>query len=338
MSQSCVHQHTCSYTPGTHDPGICPMYCKIRYFPIISPCCPLLPHSPSAYPIKSPESLPFTLCHLSSITITLRFPCRVGLWEAATERKQKSTETPKNQVSKSGVSHQGASSPYPKNWGGKTLHFLPRFNTENPVGTQDLKRHVLSPTTGAGPKRETRGPASRKGKCPGEARWISPRSVRSSRNAIPRPQQWALFPRPEEASHRPGTRLPQDPASGTAPGSGHCCCSPQAARTHTSPARLLTVSTAPSPSLTLPGGRRRDVTKARRSTANGRSQKEVGGTLPGSPCLSHFPAGSHLLQQGSSVLPSPAQPGFAPGGTRGARDCTFILTIPHRTFLWPSGC
>ena len=94
MSQSCVHQHTCSYTPGTHDPGICPMHCKIRYFPIISPCCPLLPHSPSAYPIKSPESLPFTLCHLSSITITLRFPCRVGLWEAATERKQKSTETP----------------------------------------------------------------------------------------------------------------------------------------------------------------------------------------------------------------------------------------------------
>lgn len=32
---------------------------------------PLLPHSPSAYPIKSPESHPFTPCHLSSIIITL---------------------------------------------------------------------------------------------------------------------------------------------------------------------------------------------------------------------------------------------------------------------------
>lgn len=85
MSQSCVHQHTCSYTPGTHDPRICPMHCKIRYFPIICPCCPLLPPSPSAYPIKSPESHPFTLCHLSSIIITLRFPWRVGLWEAATQ-------------------------------------------------------------------------------------------------------------------------------------------------------------------------------------------------------------------------------------------------------------
>ena len=57
-------------------------------------CCPLLPHSSSAYPIKSPESHPFTLCHLSSIIITLRFSCRVGLWEAATDRKQKPTETP----------------------------------------------------------------------------------------------------------------------------------------------------------------------------------------------------------------------------------------------------
>ena len=92
--QSCVHQHTCSHTPETHDPGICPMHCKTRCFPIICSCCPLLPHSPSAYPIKSPESHPFTPCHLSSIIITLRFPCRVGLWEAATDRKEKPTETP----------------------------------------------------------------------------------------------------------------------------------------------------------------------------------------------------------------------------------------------------
>lgn len=93
-SQSCVHQHTCSRTTETHDPGICPTHWKTRCFPIICPCCPLLPHSSSAYPIKSPESHPFTLCHLSSIIITLRFSCRVGLWEAATDRKQKPTETP----------------------------------------------------------------------------------------------------------------------------------------------------------------------------------------------------------------------------------------------------
>lgn len=176
-SQSCVHQHTCSHTPETHDPGICPTHWKTRCFPIICPCCPLLLHSSSAYPIKSPESHPFTLCHLSSIIITLRFSCRVDLWEAATDRKQTERnprEEPflslEKQVSKSGVSRQGASSPYPKNWGGKTLHFLPRFNTENPVGTQALKLCGLSPTAGAGPKREAKGPAARKGKRPGEAR------------------------------------------------------------------------------------------------------------------------------------------------------------------------
>lgn len=173
MSQSCVHQHTCSYTPGTHDPRICPMHCKIssvlaaRFF--------LLHHPPIPLSLLNPTHSHSAICHPSSSRSVFHVGWASGRQQQNANRNRQKPQRRTipllgKQVSKSGVSHQGASSPYPKNWGGKTLHFLPRFNTENPVGTQDLKRRVLSPTTGAGPKRETRGPAARKGKCPGEAR------------------------------------------------------------------------------------------------------------------------------------------------------------------------
>ena len=98
----------------------------------------------------------------------------------------------------------------------------------------------------------------------------------------------------------PAPAFPKTKPVGQSQGPAIAAARPPAARTRTSPARLLTVPTAPSPSRALPGSRRRDVTKARRLTANGKSRKGVGGTLPSSPGLSHFAAGSvPYLQQGS---------------------------------------
>lgn len=221
------------------------------------------------------------------------------------------------QVSQSGVSHQGASCPYPKDWGGKTPHFLPRFYPENQAGTQALKRRVLSPPNRCWTYKGGQRPGRKEGKAPRGSPMNQP-AVRCSRNAVPRPRQWALFPRAEEASHRPRTRLPQDQARGTAPGSCHRGCStPSSAHPHV-PARLLTVPTAPSPSRTLPGGRRRDVTNTRRLTANGKSQKGVGGTLLGSPSLLLRCRQRPYLQQGSSVFPVLHSQALLLGGAEGA--------------------
>lgn len=130
--------------------GICPMHCKTRCFPIILFLLPLLPHSPSAYPISllNPTHSHPAICRPSSSRC---FPCRVGLWEAATDRKEKPTETPEKNHFFTWKSrfHRAAFPPGErvvviKGLGGKTPHFLPRFYPENQAGTQALKRRVLS--------------------------------------------------------------------------------------------------------------------------------------------------------------------------------------------------
>ena len=152
------------------------------------PCCSLLPHSPSAPPITSPESHPPTP-RLPSSVIPPRFPHKVGLCEAATtELKWPLTETTREEpflylesrFQRAALPTRGRAPLIQTT--GEDKHrasFHLRFNSEKLGGGGDPGPETVCPappTTGAGQKRETlRGPAARKGKRPGEARWISPR-------------------------------------------------------------------------------------------------------------------------------------------------------------------
>lgn len=201
-----------------------------------------------------------------------------------------------------GASHQGASSPHPDHWGGQTRRFLPppiQLRKTQGGRTQALKRRVPP---------LPRQVLDRNGR-PSGARPRGRERARGQRDVadtLPRDLHVGLCPlvrkRPLTA---PGTRLSQDPARARA--RRQLASSPPlplpAARTRRYPARPLTGPAAPSSPRALPGGRRGDVTDARRSTANGKSQQGVGGARAGSPRPFHLPAEAARWSAVPQLLP-----------------------------------
>ncbi|XP_065741243.1 interleukin-5 receptor subunit alpha [Phocoena phocoena] len=179
------------------------------------------------------------------------------------------------------------------------------------------------------------------------------RGQRDVADTLPRDLHVGLCPlvrkRPLTA---PGARLPQDPARARA--RRQLASSPPlplpAARTRRYPARPLTGPAAPSSPRALPGGRRGDVTDARRSTANGKSQQGVGGARAGSPRPFHLPAEAARwsavpqllpgLSSQSSLLGRPEGPGsdviiMAPASLilLGATVILQVDLLPDKKFL-----